>query len=637
MKYRTDIDGLRALAILLVTIFHFDLLSSGKAGFIGVDVFFVISGFLITTIIVRDLQEGCFRIGNFLYKRFRRLYSALTLTLLLYVGAGYFFLLPDMYRELGLEALLSQLYVVNFYFWRNVNYFGLQAGSVPLLHMWSLSVEEQFYFLFPVFCLLVYRVRPTWLFTAVVIVTLISFVLGVIMTPLKTWASFYLLPTRAWELLLGSILSISCLKWPPRGNWLILCGPLGLGLIAVSIFLYTPLTLIPGWFALLPSLGAVFLLLGGYNQEALVTRMMSVRALVWIGLISYPLYLVHWPIMILIKENVQTFTLEWRLTGFCLSFVLAWMIYQFVERPIRTGRWLGNPRDFLAVFGGSSAVMIATTALIFNINGLPNRFSEQVNLALASQADAATSFRNCIGLMSSIDTLCVLGDPDASPDMLVYGDSHANSYAEAIDIWLTKTGRSAFFTFSPGCLPVTGMGGAQCNLQAQNAIALLADNSFIETVMMISIWRQPYEGGVSHRGQWVSGTAAAEAFVQELEATISDFSHSGAEVVLVEPFFASPQNVPRTLAKNLAFGRDWPVHQSRREYEKTFAQLFEAFERSEELGARRISLVDQFCANDKCDAIVNGRPIFVDNNHVAGWMSQQLSEIFEIQYQLHPG
>jgi peptidoglycan/LPS O-acetylase OafA/YrhL len=635
MKYRSDIDGLRALAILLVTIFHFDLFSSGKAGFIGVDVFFVISGFLITSIIVRSLQEDRFGMGNFLYRRVRRLYPALMVTLLLYVVAGYFLLLPDMYRELGLEALLSQLYIVNFYFWRSVNYFGLQAGSVPLLHMWSLSVEEQFYLLFPVFCMLVYKVRPTWLFAAIVIVTLISFAAGFIATPWKPWAAFYLLPTRAWELLLGSVLAMACLKSRPKGGWLMMCGPLGLGLIAASIFLYNPLTLVPGWFALLPSLGAVFLLLGGFSQHAPVTRIMSLAPLVWIGLISYPLYLVHWPIMILIKENVPIFTLAWRLIGFIASFVLAWMIYAIVERPIKTGRWLQNPRGFLGVFGGSSAVMIAATALMFNFNGVPNRFSEKVNLTLATRSDTAERFKNCQGQLSSLNTdtntLCILGDPDASPDMLVYGDSHANAYAQAVDIWLTRTGRSALFSFSHGCLPVTNMGRDSCNRQASNAIALVTNNPSIETVMMISIWRQPYEQGVSHKGQWVSGAAAAAAFDHELGSTISAFSQNGAEVVLVEPFFTSPNNVPRTLAKNLAFGRDWPVHQSRMVYDTTFAQLFDAFERSKDLGAKRMSLIDPFCVDDRCDAIFEGRPIFSDNNHIAGWMSQQLSEIFELQ------
>ena len=208
-KYRADIDGLRAIAILLVTVFHFDLFSVGKAGFIGVDVFFAISGFLITSIIVRELERGDFSYGRFLYRRVRRLYPAMTVTLALFLVAGSFLRLPDAFRELGRESVLSQLYVVNFYFWRTVNYFGLHAANVPLLHMWSLAIEEQFYLFFPLLCIAVWRWRPGSLTAVIVTGTLASFLLGLVVTPWKPWAAFYLLPTRAWELLAGGALVLA--------------------------------------------------------------------------------------------------------------------------------------------------------------------------------------------------------------------------------------------------------------------------------------------------------------------------------------------------------------------------------------------------------------------------------------------
>jgi peptidoglycan/LPS O-acetylase OafA/YrhL len=208
MQYRADIDGLRTVAVMLVLVFHFDLFAVGKAGFIGVDVFFVISGFLITAIIRSDLEAGRFHFDDFLYRRVRRLYPALMTTLLLTLAAGWFLFLPYRFEELAAQTLWSLLYVVNIYFWQNVNYFGLQAGSVPLLHMWSLAVEEQFYFFFPLVCLAIWRWAPRLLLPAVLLGLLTSFALGLIFTPLKPELSFYLLPTRAWELMMGSALAL---------------------------------------------------------------------------------------------------------------------------------------------------------------------------------------------------------------------------------------------------------------------------------------------------------------------------------------------------------------------------------------------------------------------------------------------
>ena len=286
MKYRADIDGLRTVAVLLVLVFHFDLFALGKAGFIGVDVFFVISGFLITSIIRTDLEAGRFHFGDFLYRRVRRLYPALMATLLLTLVAGWFLFLPHRFAELATETLWSLLYVVNVYFWQNVNYFGLQAGSVPLLHMWSLAVEEQFYVFFPLVCMIVWRWQPKLLMPVVVLGALASFAMGVIFTPLKPEASFYLLPTRAWELLLGAILALGVHGRRPQGMWLKAMGPAGLLLIAGSVVFYGPLTQVPGWFALLPTLGAVALILSGFAPGTPTTRLMSSAPMVWIGKIS---------------------------------------------------------------------------------------------------------------------------------------------------------------------------------------------------------------------------------------------------------------------------------------------------------------------------------------------------------------
>ncbi|WP_120501873.1 acyltransferase family protein [Roseovarius sp. EL26] len=636
MTYRPDIDGLRALAILLVTIFHFDLLGVGKAGFIGVDVFFVISGFLITSIIVSDHAAGRFSLGSFYYRRVRRLYPALLATLTLYLLVGFFLFLPGAFQELGKESLLSQLYVVNFYFWRSVNYFGLQAGTVPLLHSWSLAVEEQFYLIYPLFVMLILRWRSSALLGFVLLATVGSFALGYIVTPMKPWASFYLLPTRAWELLAGGVLALYLIRSQPQEQILKVCGPLGLALIFLGLYLHTPATGIPGWFALFPVGGALCLLISGLSPTAPLTRLFSTRFLVWVGVISYPLYLVHWPVMIVLKESLSSFSYGWRLFGFAASFLLAWLIYRLVERPIRSGRALVNPRAYLQAIVGSSVVLIAVSAAILLQQGMPQRFDPSVTEVLAYSKDGIKKFRKCENRLSRnvapSDRSCQLGGPEVEPSFLIYGDSHANAFSQAMDLWLKRTGQSAVFAFSSGCLPVANLGSERCMQQANQALQFATENPDIKTVMMVSIWRQPYEGGMLHLGRWSAPGQIETAFEQELLQTINGFQAAGKQVVLIDPFFAAKGHVPQTLAKNIAFDRDWPTDKPLSQHREEFSYLFKAFEAAQAIDAKRLSLIEDLCADGTCRASIDGRPVFSDSNHVTGSMSEELSKVFEREW-----
>lgn len=629
MKYRADIDGLRSIAILLVLVFHFDLLSSGKAGFIGVDIFFVISGYLITGIIVKQLGAGRFSMGDFLFRRVHRLAPALIATLLIYLIAGYFLLLPDMFAELAFEALLSQLYVINFYFWQTVHYFGLQTTSVPLLHMWSLALEEQFYLLFPLFCMGIYAWRPDWLLRACIALALLSFALALMLEPQRPEAAFYLLPTRAWELLVGSILAIASAKRVPAVGWHAVYGILGMALIAAGILLYTPASAVPGWLITLPVGGTALLLLAGNDPNAPTTRLLSWKPLVWIGLVSYPAYLVHWPVLVLLTESVFEFTLPWKLFGFVLSFLLAWAVYALVEAPIRSYRVLQTKARFGIAAGISTIALIVGSAFISAHGGLPERFTPEVTDLLAFQNDEPLTFRECIGKLAPDAAPCRLGDPTATPRFLVIGDSHANAYAEAINKWLIRDGEAALFSFQHGCLPVWGMGPERCTSQVSRALDLIEADSNIDAVLLISIWRQAYERGVLADGKWVSGAHAAEAFDIKLQETVAAFADKNVRTVLIEPFFSTSKSTLRTMASNIAFQRDWPTHEDRSTYEATFARLFDTFSKAERLGAKRVSLIDDFCSANICSGLYEGRPIFTDTNHVASWLSDRLSEVFE--------
>ncbi len=355
--WRPDIDGLRAVAILLVAVFHFRLVPLGEAGFIGVDIFFVISGFLITRLLMRDLDAGRMSLGRFYLARLRRLMPALLATLALYFAAAAFVFLPERMAELSREALTMQAYVVNLYFWQTINYFGLRADSVPLLHTWSLAVEEQFYLFYPILLMVLFRMGRGAVLPVVVALSLASFALGVWATVRMPEASFYLLPTRAWELGAGAVLALVTRQGPATGPIPALLGMAGAGLIVVALLVHTPVTPFPGWFAVLPVAAAAALILAGPASPT--GRILSLRPMVWIGWISYPFYLVHWPVIQLMRFGLPEVAPWHRWAGFAVSVALAWAIWRFVEEPVRHGGALRSPRALLAGLGAASAALAA--------------------------------------------------------------------------------------------------------------------------------------------------------------------------------------------------------------------------------------------------------------------------------------
>ena len=301
MKYRQDIDGLRALAVMLVLVFHFNLISEGKAGFIGVDIFFVISGYLITSIINKQLIDGTFNLRTFYIKRIRRLAPPLFVVLSMTFVAGWILLFPADFKELTKQILLSQAYLINFYFWQNINYFGLKTDGVPLLHMWSLAVEEQFYLFYPLFMIFVYKYFTQYVGRALVAVAIVSFLLSLYFLEAKPEATFYLFPTRAWELVIGGMIPFIHLKITRSPLTDQIIGLIGFGLIAYAVLFFDKDIQFPGYYALLPTIGTAFLIFSGMKNEPITSKILSFAPFVYIGSISYSLYLTHWPVNIFAK------------------------------------------------------------------------------------------------------------------------------------------------------------------------------------------------------------------------------------------------------------------------------------------------------------------------------------------------
>lgn len=436
LKYRPDVDGLRAVAVLLVFADHLDTKMSG--GYIGVDVFFVISGYLIGAMILAEMREGRFSIGKFYERRLRRIFPAMLAMMLGVTLLAFLFLVP-LEMETYARSLLAALFSgSNFLFWHEGGYFD-EAGLKPLLHTWSLGVEEQFYLLFPLFLVITQRLFPRRLKLAIIGVALTSFVAAWI-TVLKqdAPAAFFFAPLRAWELLLGTIVSQRYLPTLTGAISRNIASALGLLLILVPGFMYTSDTAFPGLTALPPCLGAALIIAAGETGSSGVGRLLAWRPVAFIGLISYSLYLWHWPLIVFqnaagVFVHSAVLTRQVKVVLILLSFVLATLSWRFVELPFRKGVFSRKRSALFAITGGTSLAIALLGSGILLLHGLPGRFSPD-----ARQVASYVDYRSRVPV--PIDA-CFLGPNNTFADfpkdlclrnvpgsrsILVAGDSHSS-------------------------------------------------------------------------------------------------------------------------------------------------------------------------------------------------------------------
>ena len=422
-KYRPDVDGLRAIAILLVLNFHaFPDVAPG--GFVGVDVFFVISGFLITGIITRELERGRFSLIAFYNRRIRRIFPALIVVLAATLALGWFWMLPSAFAQLGSDSFASAAFLANIALLLQSGYFDVESAKKPLLHLWSLGIEEQFYLFWPLLLMLAARLRISILVMAAVL-GIASFLLNVAWIGSDPVATFYLPFTRAFELLAGAVLACGWVKVNQSGaasNWR---SWIGMALIAASVVLLDSHRTFPGWWAVLPVAGSALLLsapAAWFNRVVLASRPM-----VWIGLISYPLYLWHWPLLVFGEAiKFQPLTLLERELILIASTLLAWATYRFVETPFRFGR--PNGRKMFALGAGMAMIALAGFAVMWG-RGFEFRLPPEIRaMATVRTESFKWRFHECLldlGRETTFADVCV--ERDRRPLVLVWGDSTAGA------------------------------------------------------------------------------------------------------------------------------------------------------------------------------------------------------------------
>ena len=371
LKYRTDIDGLRAVAVGGVVLFHaFPTLLTG--GFIGVDVFFVLSGFLITAIIRSDAEAGTFSIGGFYERRFRRILPALLAMVVVTSLAAIAILPPSELRNYGNSLGGVGLFVSNIVFWKDSGYFDTASADKPLLHTWSLAVEEQFYIVWPIVAAALVRMGRRRLLAGFVWVTVaLSLLAAIIAVRYAPSQAFYLLPYRAWELGMGALLATGAVpslrtRWSREGS-----GWVGLALIVVPMLVYSEATPFPGLAALPPCLGALLILHAGQGAETRVGRMLSWRPMLFVGLVSYSFYLWHWPLLVLprIALNRPLTPVEATL-AVAVALGLAALSLRYVEKPFRgRGTIALSQRKVLVASVAACATLMLAGAGLFATRG----------------------------------------------------------------------------------------------------------------------------------------------------------------------------------------------------------------------------------------------------------------------------
>ena len=422
-RYRPDIEGLRAVAVLLVVLFH-AFPEAMPGGFIGVDIFFVISGFLITGIIARELDAGRFDLLHFYDRRIRRIFPALIVVLAAVLVLGWFWMLPGAYARLSADVFASAAFAANIALLLNSGYFDIESAKKPLLHLWSLGIEEQFYLFWPLILMLAARLRLS-LLTVALAIALASFVLNVALIGTHPVATFYLPFTRAFELLTGAALATAWSQLSHTGIASNLRAGIGIALIAAACAVLDSHSAFPGWWALLPVTGAALLLSAPAAWGA--RHLLASPPLVWTGQISYPLYLWHWPLLVffaIIKFAPLTLLERGLIVG--LSFLLAFATYRLVEIPIRFGRSI--PRKTASLAAAMGLVALAG-GVIFERGGFDFRLPVEIR-AMADVPEQTAEWRigRCL-IDSSHETGfaddCV--DRNRRPLILLWGDSTAGA------------------------------------------------------------------------------------------------------------------------------------------------------------------------------------------------------------------
>ncbi len=651
--YRPDIDGLRAIAVLSVVLFHSGI-SFFPGGYVGVDVFFVISGYLITSIIINDIDRHSFSLTGFYLRRIRRIIPALFVVLACSSFAAYLLFMPGEFVAFGKSLIAAIASVSNVLFFTEAGYFEGPAELKPLLHTWSLGVEEQFYLIFPLLVLLLTRIAGKWRMAVILLLALFSLGFSEWAIAKDPSAAFYLAHYRAWELALGGLMtqapSLRAESRVARESM----GILGMLLILTSVFTYSDSTRFPGMFAAVPALGAALIIYsGGAVFPTMTKRFLSTTPLVFIGLISYSLYLWHWPILVFLKYYLIIPSTTSQIALALLTiFLLASLSWRLVEQPFRKVRI--SPNATFSAFAVVSIVLIAVGTAVILANGLPGRVSQEAVAYAKGAKDIDRTVGKCQRQLASYVAnptasieACTLGKASASPSFILWGDSHAGALVPALKKLAQEHHVSGLAATKNACPPLLGVTrldqSSAHNCRAFNAAVFdLINKNGIANVVLAARWSL-YWHGTENFGKRkklallgdgdTTPTDVAESrqvTLRAIKRTIAALEASGAKVWLVEQVPELGHSGPTIIARLAHVGasperlstslEDHSLRQA------SFRQHLHMIRESYDL--KTLDPADILCNAAVCRSTMNGRSLYRDDDHLSRFGSITIKNLF---------
>ncbi|HYP89923.1 MAG TPA: acyltransferase family protein [Polyangiaceae bacterium] len=641
LRHRDDIDGLRAIAVLSVILFHAGVPGFG-GGYVGVDVFFVISGYLISGILLREQDAGRISLASFYERRVRRIFPALFVMFFVTSVVGYCLLLPPLFKAFGRSLVAATLFVSNVLYYSESGYFDAPSEAKPLLHTWSLGVEEQFYIFFPLYVAVVWKYLRGRAVVLTALVTAVSFAASIWGVTRFPKATFFLAPTRAGELLLGALIAMAAFpaaKQRVTREGLTL---LGVALILVAVVAFSATDPFPGWRSLVPCVGAALLMHGGQLGTTLTAQALASRPFKFVGQISYSLYLWHWPVLMLAKYwAIRELSSLETATVLLLAGLLSVASWRWVERPFRERRTLTRATLF-ALAGGLMAAFVAVGAWIDRGQGLPGRLKLADQILMVRGHDGRCS--------KDVGAACSIGKPSTdAPTFAVWGDSHAQAAYSAIDAAARAVGAHGMFFGRGGCPPILGvvklepertaLDNEECTQQNRLAFEQIAAAGAVTRVLLVSRW--PYflngEGyGVdAHLHVSLLAKPGAEPMsLAEREsavaASIQSLLRANKSVVLVETVPEFLRETPDAIGRTVLTGRniamlDEPAERAAARV-APLARIAARF--AAEPRFRYLRTHPLFCAAGTCRSHVDGLPLYDDNSHIGPRADARLEPLF---------